>query len=61
MNTSNENHSSPIEERREQSYITTIGHERIRVVSVFVGTKYASEAICDAAIKKILYDAKDNL
>ena len=61
MNTSNENHSSPIEEGREQNYITTIGRERIRVVSIFIGTKSAGEAICDAAIKKILYDAKDNL
>ena len=61
MNTSNENHSSPIEGKRKQSYITTIGRERIRVVSVFIGTKSASEAICDAAVKKILYDTKDNL
>ena len=61
MNTSNGNHSSPIEEKRKQSYITTIGRERIRVVSVFIGTKSASEAICDAAVKKILYDTKDNL
>ena len=61
MNTSNENHSSPIEKKRKQSYITTFGRERIRVVSVFIGTKSASEAICDAAVKKILYDTKDNL
>ena len=62
MNTSNENHSfSSIEERREKSYITTIGRERIRVVSIFIGSKSGSKAIYDAAVKKILYDTKDNL
>lgn len=30
--------------------------ENIRVVSVFVGSKTASEAIHSAAVKKILYD-----
>ena len=38
MNTSNENHSSSIEEERDQNYITTIGRERIRVVSIFIDT-----------------------
>lgn len=61
MNTPNESHSSPIEERSKQGYIVTIGREHIRVVNVFVGTKSASKAICDAAVKKILYDTKDNL
>lgn len=61
MNTSNENHSPPIEEKNERGYIVTIGHERIRVVSIYIGTKSASEAICDAADKKILYDSRDNL
>lgn len=50
-----------INEKGQRGYTITIGHERIRVVSVFVGTKSASEAICDAAVKKILYDTKDNL
>ena len=61
MNTPNENHSSPIEEKNEQGYTITIGHDRIRVINIYVGTKSASKAIYDAAIKKILYDAKDNL
>lgn len=61
MNTPNENYSSPIEEKSERGYIVTIGRERIRVVSVYIGTKSASKAICDAAVKKILYDSKDNL
>ena len=61
MNTPNENYSFPIEEKSERGYIVTIGRERIRVVSVCIGTKSASKAICDAAVKKILYDSKDNL
>ena len=61
MNTFNENHSSSIEEKSERGYIVTIGRERIRVVSVYIGTKSASKAICDTAVKKILYDTKDNL
>ena len=32
------------------------GKDNIRVVSVFVGSKTASEAIHNAAVKKILYD-----
>ena len=50
-----------INEKGQRGYTITINHEHIRVVSVFVGTKSASEAICDAAVKKILYDTKDNL
>ena len=61
MNTPNENHSLHIEEKSKQGYIITIDRERVRVVNVFVGTKLASKAIYDAAIKKILYDAEDNL
>ena len=61
MNTPNKNHSLPIEEKSNQGYIVTIGRERIRVVNVFVGTKSASKAIYDAAVKKILYDTEDNL
>ena len=34
----------------------TIGRDTIRVVSVFSGTRTASEAIHEAAVKKILYD-----
>lgn len=61
MNTPNENHSSPIEEKNERGYIIAIGHNRIRVISIYSGTKSASKAIYDAAVKKILYDSKDNL
>ncbi len=60
MNNFKANNSSPINKTQGQSYTITIGHERSRVVSVFIGTKSASEAICDAAIKKILYEHKDN-
>lgn len=61
MNNLKANHSSPTNEKRKQGYTITIGHDRVRVISVFIGTKSASKAICDAAIKKILYDHKDNL
>lgn len=59
MNTFNEN--SSIDRQQERGYTIKIGHDRIRVISVFIGSKSASEAIFDAAIKKILYDHKDNL
>ena len=39
-----------------KGYLVTIGRDIIRVISVFSGTKTASEAIHDAAVKKILYD-----
>ena len=61
MNTPNENHSSPIEKKSEQGYTVTSGRAHIRVINIYVGTKSASEAIYDAAVKKILYDAEDNL
>ena len=61
INTPNENHSSPIEEKSERGYIVTIGRDRIRVINIYVGTKSASKAIYDATVKKILYDAEDNL
>ena len=32
MNTSNENHSFPIEEKSERGYIVTIGRDRFRVI-----------------------------
>jgi len=60
MNTPNENHDFSIEEKQDQGYVITIGRERIRVISVFVGTKSASEAIYDAAVKKILYEHRDS-
>ena len=40
----------------EKGYVVKIGRDVIRVVSVFSGTKTASEAIYGAAVKKILYD-----
>lgn len=60
MDIPNKNHTSA-DKDEEQGYTITIGRERIRVISVFSGTKSASEAIYDAAVKKILYDNKDNL
>lgn len=61
MNSLEVTNSSPIDEKRDQGYTITVGKDHIQVVSVFIGTKSASEAICDAVIKKILYDHKDNL
>lgn len=40
----------------EKGYRLTIGRSIIRVVSVFNGTKTASEAIHEAAMKKILFE-----
>ena len=47
---------SPAVEPSAQGYQLTIGRDTIRVVSVFSGTRTASEAIHEAAVKKILYD-----
>ena len=47
--------AAAVEPSRE-GYQLTIGRDTIRVVSVFSGTKTASEAIHEAAVKKILYD-----
>ena len=41
----------------EKGYRVKIGRDIFRVVSVFSGTKTASKAIYDAAVKKILYDS----
>ena len=40
----------------ERGYRLTIGRDVIRVISVFNGTKTASEAIHEAAVKKILFE-----
>ena len=48
--------SSPAKTDAEQGYRLTIGRDIIRVVSVFNGTKTASEAIHEAAVKKILFE-----
>ena len=40
----------------EKGYLVKIGRSMIRVVSVFSGTKTASEAIHEAAVKKILFE-----
>ncbi len=40
----------------EQGYRVNIGRDTIRVVSVFNGTKTASEVIYEAAVKKILFE-----
>lgn len=49
MNSLEVTNSSLIDEKREQGYTITVGKDHIRVVSVFIGTKSASEAIYDAA------------
>ena len=40
----------------EQGYSLKIGRDIIHVVSVFGGTKTASEVIHEAAVKKILFE-----
>lgn len=57
MDTVTKGLKAPAEELPEQGYQLTIGRDTIRVVSVFSGTKTASEAIHEAAVKKILYEA----
>lgn len=56
MDTATKEPKSPAVELSEQSCQLTIGRDTIRVVSVFSGTRTASEAIHEAAVKKILYD-----
>ena len=43
-------------DRTEQGYRLKIGRDMIHVVSVFNGTKTASEVIHEAAVKKILFE-----
>lgn len=40
-------------------YQVKVGRDLIRVVSIFDGTKTASEVIHEAAVKKILYDRSE--
>ncbi len=40
----------------KQGYKVNIGRDIIRVVSIFNGTKTASEVIHEAAVKKILFE-----
>ncbi len=56
MDTITKEPKAPAVEPSEQGYQLTIGRDTIRVVSVFSGTRTASEAIHEAAVKKILYD-----
>ena len=56
MDTATKEPKSPAVEPSGQGYQLTIGRDTIRVVSVFSGTRTASEAIHEAAVKKILYD-----
>ncbi len=52
MDTATKEPKSPAVEPSEQGYQLTIGRDTIRVVSVFSGTRTASEAIHEAAVKK---------
>ncbi len=56
MDTVTKEPKAPALEMSKEGYQLTIGRETIRVVSVFSGTRTASEAIHEAAVKKILYD-----
>lgn len=44
------------ESHTEQGYRLKIGRDIIHVVSIFGGTKTASEVIHEAAVKKILFE-----
>lgn len=55
MNTTSQ--TSQIGAVQQSGYQVKIGRDCIRVVSVFNGTKTASQVIHEAAVKKILYDA----
>jgi len=48
--------NKPTATNTEQGYLLNIGRDIIRVVSVFNGTKTASEVIHEAAVKKILFE-----
>ena len=50
------NEAAPETKKTEKGYQLTIGRNIIRVVSVFSGNKTASEAIHEAAVKKILFE-----
>lgn len=56
INTITPNETAPNTADVEKGYLLAIGRDIIRVVSVFSGTKTASKAIHEAAVKKILYD-----
>ena len=45
-----------VDNHAEQGYRLKIGRDIIHVVSVFTGTKTASEDIHEAAVKKILFE-----
>ena len=45
-----------VPEVSEKGYRLKIGRDVIRVVSVFSGTRTASEVIHEAAVKKILFE-----
>ena len=40
----------------KKGYQMTVGRDVIRVISVFCGTRTASEVIYEAAVKKILFE-----
>ena len=55
MNTTSQtSHTGAVQ---QSGYQVKIDRDCIRVVSVFNGTKTASQVIHEAAVKKILYDA----
>lgn len=56
MDTMTKDMAIPAATAIETGYRLTVGRNVIRVVSVFNGTKTASEAIHEAAVKKILFE-----
>ena len=56
MDTTGRHEAIPHDTDAEKGYKLSIGRDIIRVVSVFSGTKTASEVIHEAAVKKILFE-----
>ena len=56
MDTMTKDAITPDTTDQETGYRLKIGRDVIRVVSVFNGTKTASKAIHEAAVKKILFE-----
>lgn len=56
IDTISRNEAVPNEADGQKGYKLSIGRDIIRVVSVFSGTKTASEVIHEAAVKKILFE-----
>ena len=52
--TKNKTATNPVDTKK--GYQMTVGQDVVRVISVFCGTRTASEVIHEAAVKKILFE-----